>query len=240
MISVKQLLYKTDLRLNKVATNDHQNIPDEDKLFVINENQIKLIKKKISTNNIYQLGLDGFRKRYEDLQNLIIQSEKSSKLKKGKDRYNYFLFDTKDLKNKCFSPIGITAMCSKGECKDRAVAISKVVKHANLQTDMANSNYFPSFEYQETIALESEDKIYIYTDGTFDVDYVFISYLRYPKKVDLEGYVDLDGNDSVTQDCELQEFLEDELLDMVQMDLAISTENPSALVGSQIKEKNNE
>jgi len=239
MISVKQLLYKTDLRQNKLATNDHQEIPVEDKLFSINEQQLKLIKKKISTNNIYQIGLDGFKKRYEDLQNLIIQSEEAL-VKKGKDSFDYFLLDTTTLKNKYLFFISLTAICTKGKCTERPLAITKIVKHADLQTTMKNSNDVPSFESQETIAIISGDKIYIYTDGTFDINKVYITYLKYPQKVDLEGYIDLEGNPSITQDCELHEFLEDELLDLVQLDLALNTENIPSAQGAEIKSKTNE
>ncbi len=240
MISVKQLLYKTDLRLNKAATNDHQSIPVEDKLFATNEAQLKLIKKKVSTNNIYQLGLDSFKKRYEDLQNLVVQSESVTKLKEGKDSYNYYQFDINKLQSKYLFGISLVAMCSKDTCTNRAVNIAKIIKHADLDIYMKNSNYFPSFEYQETIALLSNDKVYIYTDGSFKVDKVYISYLKYPQKIDLEGYIDLDGNPSITQDCELDEFLEDELLDLIQLELAINTENIPSIQGAEIKLKTNE
>lgn len=113
MISVKQLIYKTKLRLNKLATNDHQDIPVEDILFSANEQQIKLVKKKVSQNNIYQLGLDSFKKRYQDLQNLIVQSEEYSKPKKGTDTYTFYKVDTSKLKNNWFFFIGLTAVCTK-------------------------------------------------------------------------------------------------------------------------------
>jgi len=72
MILVDSLLYKIDLKLNKLSSNAHQNIPLENKILALNEAQIKLIKQKVdgtSTNS--GLGLDGFKKRYDDLQNLV-------------------------------------------------------------------------------------------------------------------------------------------------------------------------
>lgn len=240
MISVKQLIYKTKLRLNKLATNDHQDIPVEDILFSLNEQQIKLIKRKVSTNNIYQLGLDSFKKRYQDLQNLIVQGEEFNKPTKGKDIYNYYKVDTSKLKHNWFFFIGLTAICTKQNCKDRPLAVTKLIEHADLQTMMNNTNYSPSFEYQETLALLSGDDLYIYTDGSFEITKVFVTYLKYPQKIDLEGYVDLDNNPSITQDCELGDFLEDELLDLVQLDLAISTENIPSIQGADIKLKTNE
>src|SRR5690242_8602064 len=71
MIAVDSLLYKIDQRLNKVATNDHQQIPLEDKILIINENQLKLVKTKVDPNNVYKLGFEAFKKRYQDLQFLV-------------------------------------------------------------------------------------------------------------------------------------------------------------------------
>src|SRR5574337_363289 len=71
MIAVDSLLYKIDQRLNKVATSDHQQIPLEDKILALNEAQLKLVKTKVDPNNIYKLGLEAFKKRYQDLQFLV-------------------------------------------------------------------------------------------------------------------------------------------------------------------------
>jgi hypothetical protein len=73
MIPVDSLLYKIDQRLNKLSTNEHQQIQLEDKILALNEAQIKLIKQKIDNiSTVSQMGLDSFKKRYEDLQSLII------------------------------------------------------------------------------------------------------------------------------------------------------------------------
>ena len=47
MIPVDSLLYKIDQKLNKLSTNEHQQIPLEDKILSLNEAQIKLIKQKV-------------------------------------------------------------------------------------------------------------------------------------------------------------------------------------------------
>ena len=64
MIPVDSLLYKIDQKLNKLSTNEHQQINLEDKILALNEAQIKLIKQKLdgpSTNT--GLGLDAFKKQ---------------------------------------------------------------------------------------------------------------------------------------------------------------------------------
>ena len=73
MIPVDSLLYKIDQRLNKLSTNDHQKIQLEDKILALNEAQIKLIKQKVDGIAVANgLGLDAFKKRYGDLQSLVM------------------------------------------------------------------------------------------------------------------------------------------------------------------------
>src|SRR5687767_13085095 len=97
MISVDSLLYKIDQRFNKVATNEHQQIALEDKILILCENQNKLVKKKIGPNNIYSIGLDGFKKRYQDLQFLIENFQDHKKeLIEGDKNLNQFIVDITD------------------------------------------------------------------------------------------------------------------------------------------------
>ena len=72
MIPVDSLLYKIDQKLNKLSTNEHQQIQLEDKILALNEAQIKLIKQKVDGISIIAGGMDAFKKRYEDLQSLIL------------------------------------------------------------------------------------------------------------------------------------------------------------------------
>jgi hypothetical protein len=86
----------------------------------------------------------------------------------------------------------------------------------------------------------SSDEIHYYTDGTFDVKIGYLSYIRYPKKIDKEGYINFDGTDSVNQDCELEDYLEDELLDIAVESLAMFTENISAAQSAITRIQTNE
>ena len=77
MIQVDSLLYKIDQKLNKLSSNTHQQIQLEDKILALNEAQIKLIKQKVDGFSVVSgMGLDAFKKRYEDLQRLVIDYTK--------------------------------------------------------------------------------------------------------------------------------------------------------------------
>ena len=64
--------------------------------------------------------------------------------------------------------------------------------------------------------------------------------MRYPVYIDKEGYVKFDGTQSTTVNCELEAYLEDELLDLTVQNLAMYTENQSAAQTAQFRIQTNE
>lgn len=238
MISVDSLLYKIDQKLNKLSTNEHQAIQKEDKILALNEAQIKLIKQKVDGQPTPSgMGLDAFRKRHEDLQNLIEDyNKKPLSLKEADKNINQWNASLSELSPEYLFYIDSYILANKGRCKDRRITINNdLAKHGDVQVLLSNVHYKPSFEYQETFNTLSSDKINIYTDGTFIPTKIYISYLRYPKYIDKAGYVKLDGTESIDQDCELESYLENELVDLAVQDLAEYTENTSAVQSAQFR-----
>jgi len=243
MIPVDSLLYKIDQRLNKLSTNDHQQIQLEDKILALNEAQIKLIKQKVDGfSTVSGLGLDAFKKRYEDLQSLVVTYDKGVlELSLTDPLINRWSADTEKLDPKYMFYVDAYILADKGKCKNRKIWINRdMAKHGDLQFILNNTHYKPSFEYQETFNWLSSDSISVFTDGTFTPSNIYVMYMRYPVYIDKEGYIKFDGTPSVNQDCELETYLEDELLDLTVQNLAMYTENESAVQSSQVRIQTNE
>lgn len=235
MITVDSLLYETTNKLNKLSSNIHQQIELEDMLIALNEAQNILIKQKYDPDNAAQIGFEGNSKRYEDLEILVEDPKDHPLTLKLKDKHlNEWVASLSELSPKYMFYIDSYLIADKGNCKDRVVYVNKdLVRHSDIATLLTNNNYKPSFEYQETFCDISSRHIGIYTDGTFTPKKIFISYLRYPKKIDKEGYTHLDGSPSVNQDCELNDYLKDELTDLAVRNLAMYTDNPLAAQSAQ-------
>ena len=243
MIPVDSLLYKIDQKLNKLSTNEHQQIQLEDKILALNEAQIKLIKQKVDgQNTISGLGLDAFKKRYEDLQSLVVTyNHQPLDLTVKNAELNQWAAGIHQLTPKYMFYIDSYVIADKGLCKDRKIWINRdLAKHGDVQFILTNNNYKPSFEYQETFNFLSSDEISIFTDGTFTPTSINISYMRYPQYINKAGYIMLDGEPSFDQDCELETYLEDELLDLTVQNLAMYTENQSAVQSSIYRIQTNE
>ena len=243
MIPVDSLLYKIDQRLNKLSTNDHQQIQLEDKILALNEAQIKLIKQKVDGFSVVSgLGLDAFKKRYEDLQSLVVSyNNQPLTLSLMNAELNQWKASLHALVPKYMFYIDSYVLADKGRCKDRKIWINRdLAKHGDLSHILNNTHYRPSFEYQETFNFLSSDEISIFTDGTFTPKEVCIMYMRYPQYIDKTGYIKFDGQPSIDQDCELETYLEDELLDLTVQNLAMYTENQSAVQNSVYRIQTNE
>jgi len=243
MIPIDSLLYKIDQRLNKLSTNDHQQIQLEDKILALNEAQIKLIKQKIDGISVVAgLGFDAFKKRYEDLQSLVVTyNNQPLSLAIKNPQLNQWTAGLHQLSPKYMFYVDAYVLADKGRCKDRKIWINKELsKHGDLTLLLTNDHYKPSFEYQETFNFLSSDEISIFTDGTFTPSNIYISYMRYPVYIDKFGYIRFDGTPSIDQDCELETYLEDELLDLTVENLAMYTENASAVQSAQARIQTNE
>lgn len=243
MIPVDSLLYKIDQKLNKLSTNIHQQINLEDKILALNEAQIKLIKQKVDGFSVVSgMGLDAFKKRYEDLQSLVVTyNHQPLDLTLKNAELNQWFANLHLLDPKYMFYIDSYILADKGVCKDRKIWINRdLAKHGDLQFILNNDHYKPSFEYQETFNFLSTDEISIFTDGTFTPSKIYMSYMRYPVYINAEGYVMLDGEPSYNQDCELELYLEDELLDLTVQNLAMYTENAAAVQSAQFRIQTNE
>ena len=243
MIPVDSLLYKIDQKLNKLSTNEHQEIPVEDKILALNEAQIKLIKQKVDGfSTVSGLGLDAFKKRYEDLQSLVeTYNHQPLTLALKNAELNQWFANVHLLTPQYMFYIDSYVLADKGRCTDRKIWINRdLAKHGDLQFCLNNTHYKPSFEYQETFNFISSDEISIFTDGTFIPKTINISYMRYPQYINKTGYIMLDGLPSFNQDCELELYLEDELLDLTVQNLAMYTENQSAVQSSIYRIQTNE
>jgi hypothetical protein len=243
MIPVDSLLYKIDQKLNKLSSNSHQQIPLEDKILALNEAQIKLIKQKVDGfSTTSGMGMDSFKKRYEDLERLVVNYDQGKlELHEVDPIINRWVTPLDKLRPAYMLYLDSYVIADKGRCKDHIIWINKdLAKHGDLQFLMLNDHYKPSFEYQETFNWISSDEISIFTDGTFTPKDIYIMYLRYPIYIDKEGYIKFDGNPSEDVNCELELYLEDELLDLTVLNLAEYTENQAAVAASQSRIQTNE
>lgn len=92
---------------------------------------------------------------------------------------------------------------TKGKCKDIRLKTFEV-KSEDIEELLNDDSNAPSFEYRETFYLVNSNRVTVYQDD-FKVTKATLSYYRYPKKVDIAGYIHLDGTASNDTDPEFDD-----------------------------------
>lgn len=185
------------LKLNKLDTDDNIDISPGEFVLIYNEVQNKWFEQKFKD----------ITTRYVDDVQLLIEPDYKLKVVRSIDNLSEF-----QLPDNYFDYIRSYSLCSKENCKDR-VLYNNEVKLVNLSLYLKDEYNKPSFEYQETLITLAKDKIQVYKTD-FDVDSVFFTYYRYPKQIDIEGYIKIDNTtESTNIDPELPDFMVDEIID---------------------------
>ncbi len=141
-------------------------------------------------------------KRNEDVIRYIsplLILEKS--LEKSEQKQNFTTFH---LPKDYFDFANLHVYASKGNCKMQKLKKPFEVKSEDIEELIGDSSNEPSFEYRETFYLTTEKKVAVYKKD-FEIDKVDLTYYRYPKKLDIEGYIKIDNTSSVDIDPELDD-----------------------------------
>lgn len=227
MISVHDLVYEFKLILNKVNRQDNVDIPIEDILVYLNRAQLSWIKTKINPNNVYKAGYDSIRKRIDDLQKLKVDNVALTPVKTNDLLYLGYDCSIDGLTDYMFY-LSSYAIAKRKKCEVPLTV--DLVKHGDLSTRYLDVNFSPSFEWRTTLATLGDDKLTVYTGEDFTLKQVYLTYLRYPKPIDMEGYTKLDGMLSVDQDCELPEYAKSDIVDLAVKFAAQSSDNQAQAV----------
>lgn len=236
MISSADLVYEFELRINQLDRQDNQNIFLENKLIHLNNAQITWIKSKLNSNNIYKIGYEGIRKRIDDLQILKVNNKRLKVTQGINKRYLNYEGDLKIDDYMFYESCYIQASTSK---HNDTMGVN-LIKEGEVETLYYNENYQPSFFWRETLGTIGSDKLYIYTDGNFTVDDIYLTYLRKPKRIDRVGWIYPDGSPSIDQDCEMPEYAKNDILDIAVGYAAMATDNQLQTQFAKLRETNNE
>lgn len=222
MINVEELVYEFKLMINKVNRQDNVDIPVEDIIVYLNRAQMSWVKTKINPNNVYKVGYEAIEKRIDDLQVLKKSSVRLSTTKTNDPFYAGFSCALDSVADYMFY-VGSICVAKKQDCKKNLTI--DLVKQGDLTNMYLDANFSPSFEWRTTLATLGDNKLYVYTDGEFTIEDVYLTYLRYPNSIDIEGYNKLDGTLSQNVNCELPDYAKGDIVDLAVKFAAQSNDN---------------
>jgi hypothetical protein len=201
------LQLKVKERLNKLASNDYDNIECWQVVEAFNKAQIEWVRRQLRGSNLFKDGDEASKRRIDDLQPILTQTD-IEVIKKPlyyetsvRIPVNYLEFKRIDIE--------ACTECCEG---DRPWVIY-LVEEDNIKILLKDTNTKPSFEWAETLCTLISNKIRVYTNGEFEINKAILSYYRFPVYIQIEGCVDPYTTNISTEDIECE--FKDDIVELI-------------------------
>lgn len=215
-MSPQLALIKLRLRLNKLHSQDYDNIEDWKGVEAINKVQLEWFRKQVQGYNKIQEADEESRVKVDDIQQFLIEVKLEGLTHK-------YYFESSILPTNYLWFKKILPVCEKGTCQG-VMLDSLFVEESNVPQLLTDWSMKPSFEWRETFHTLIGKRLRVYTNGEFDVQSVWLTYYRAPQKMDIAGYIHEDGTSSADADIEFKDDIAEIIIDEAAAVLAADTE----------------
>lgn len=179
-MTISQISAKMNIRLNKDASSDYDNLWPYIKSEAFNKAVNDWVRRQYRGNNTKQEGDEESTTRVDDLQFLLKPADNITIRDKG------IYVESNKLPSDYLYYKRVTPYVSKGSCATVTIK-SHLREEANVD-DLLPS--LPSFEFEETFHTLIGNRIHLYHNKEFTVDKVELTYYRKPKVYDFKKLSD--------------------------------------------------
>ena len=209
MVTANQLIYSFYLKKNGLNTAEAQNYKIKDIVYLINE-----AWRRLYENNVQRADID---KRFEDNIRDLKVPNKELELDQG---LNVTIAKYPENFYKRLNQSVVITGCEKCEGKRKEIPL-RIVQEDDLHDARKNPDRKADFGWEQAIATHGPDGLYIYHDGSFKIEKVFITYYRKVKGIEAPELVrcgryvnELDQVVSSNVDFEVQStYISDKVVD---------------------------
>lgn len=227
------IFIKLKQRLNKLDSQDYDNIECWQFVEAFNKAQIEWPRRQLHGINITKTGDEQTTRRIDDLQVLLETYSLNINNKPdhvfGEIPEDYLQWKRVDIK------AGVDC------CEGKRMTVY-LAEEANLNQLLRDEAKNPNFEWGETFATMKGNNVNIYHDGKFSIESASLVYYRQPIRIEVQNCVDPYTQEASTQEvlCEFKddiiELLIDEAASIIAGDMEAGTQFTR---GSQGAERNN-
>ena len=230
------LQIKLKQRLNKLDSQDYDNIECWQFIEAFNKSQIEWCRRNLHGGNMYKEGDELSKRRIDDLQPLLIEYSLTGTVSDTYFEATNFPVDTYLEFKK------VTTNATDECCPEPRSMTVYLAEEANVSLMLRDPLKNPDFEWGETFCTMLDNRIRIYRNTSFNIVNPVLTYYRKPVLIQIPGCVDpYTGATSISNvNCEFKDDLVEIMLDEAAALIAGDIENMyQAQRGTQGAERNN-
>jgi hypothetical protein len=230
------LVIKLKQRLNKLDSQDFDNIESWQFIEAFNKAQVEWCRRNLHGGNMYKEGDELSKKRIDDLQPLLIELSLTGTV------YDSF-FEAENFPVETYLEFKRVTSDATTECcpKPRSMTVY-LAEEANVPLILRDPLKNPSFLWGETFCTMLDNRIRIYRNTDFNIVNPILTYYRKPVYIQIPGVTDPYTGDIslINVNCEFKDDLVEVMLDDAASIIAGDIENMyQQQRGMQSAEKNN-
>ncbi len=178
------LQIKVKQRLNKLDSQDYDNIECWQIIEAFNRGQIMWCRRQLVGTNILKQGDEQSKRRIDDLQ-ILLNSQPVQMIK-----YDTYYESLNELPENYMEFKRIDVYGTSECCKDPKPIVVYLVEEANIPILLRDKLKQPNFEWGETFGTLINNKIRIYTNNEFYIDNINLYYYRKPINIQITNCTD--------------------------------------------------
>lgn len=190
---------------NKLGSNDNINIDIGRFVLLYNKNAKIWLSKTVRHARSTQ--------KIDEIQQLVKEDVQLTPLLTAADHIDF------KLPTDWFEHIGGYAVCTKGTCVGKIINADQA-KNEEKRLVLFDENWRPDFDFEWLPISIGQDRIQVFYND-FKIDSFHVDYYRYPKDIDILGYVKPDGTTPSTNvDPDLEDIYVNEIIDLTVADVS--------------------
>ena len=227
------LTIKIKQRLNKLDSQDYDNIECWQVVEAFNKAQVEWARRQLHGINVVKEGDEESNRRKDDLQILLNTQPMPVTNQQG--------FYTGPVPGNYLQWKRVDTFAKKDCCDNRRMTVY-LAEEANVNQLLRDKAKQPSFEWAETFATLKGNFVNVYTNDEFTIESAALTYYRQPLKIQINGCVDpYTGVQSTAEvECEFKDDIIELIIDEAASILAGDIESGNQFSrGSEGAERNN-
>lgn len=229
------ILLKIQQRLNKLASNDYDNIEPWQIVEGFNKGAVAWCRRQLHGMNQKQEGDEQSKRRIDDLQ-IILQDQPITLARR--DRF----YETTGLPANYFEWKRVSANALNDCCEKARPMVIYLAEEANVDELLRDKMKQPSFEWGETFCTLQNGKLRIYTNNEFEIPEAILYYYRQPRRIQIVGVTD--AYTLTTSAVEVESEFKDDIVELMIDEAAkilagdIESFNQSQVATQQVESNN--
>jgi hypothetical protein len=175
------LTIKLKQRLNKLDSQDYDNIECWQVVESFNKAQVEWARRQLHGINVVKEGDEESTRRKDDLQ-VLLDTQGLSLL----DQQVYYSGALPDDYLQ-WKRVDVSA---KNDCCDKKRMVVYFAAEGDVNVLLRDKMKQPNFEWGETFATLSSNNVNIYTNNSFEISNASLVYYRQPRKIQIDGCID--------------------------------------------------